>query len=1664
LSNGLSIKSKQLNLKYRDIENEISLLENQNNVPSNATYIDTPILLERNTLDLALSAGLTKEEIFGNSTPTSDIDLEGIKNALDSVKVNSNYDTRLPVTAEFQGLQHDSSTLKGILMLINADVLKIGQTLDDRSNGVKTSPQINYDLIDSLIDKNALSELDKTTLEEHKNLVLNKVVRPLQENKIALKAYRAQEKDPTGDPTASGQFDLIYGPPVSTKGQFVLTEDGLYYDSRSGGLPDIAVRKVITKDWNLEFNPNQGGKGIHYDDMDLNTFSNTIFSYDYTVTNNNVDKLYYIDKVLAGIENSKAKIVNDVSSQITDLLDSGYDASSALVQNYYRSLASHATSFNNQIKKRRKQLQIAGLFGGFIITDNNFQLGPDVIMKELVGEEARKIIKSYGSDSEWTFSTDYKYATITRNSRPHAFRIYSIIPINDFSYLKGTGLNPTIDTQNKTLLQSADIEDIILPIEPKFLKSSRSNSIFLSEFSIPRDGIGSLPYFSETTDVSGSGPLIKSLTDNITTEGLIVMYNFVKGNLLTPTDDEYQLKNEAHIGAPLNGKLVGFVSSMFLSGFGIARLGGTLYDPDLSENPEPWYEHIVDGGYVLLPNNCRGGKLYKGSNIIDDLTYNTSGFSFDTWVHLPEYSELFSDDHRYRLIVGCENTGPGKNKNSTGVITASRLVDDLANDKVVDYEKVHGMIMGFAINPNVTGNFEADDIVFGIWPTVSQNSPNGKWGPSVAIAEKVIGRNPLTATKTKLGMVIPNTILTNAGIGIDSTSSTFAHLNVSFDYHKDRITVYLDAQVLATSSISQCFNTNPGEPLNIPSPTYSTTNPDDLHLWSWGVNLGKQGESLRYARDRYYESIHKGLGNAPSYPLFTPWVIGGGFTDSIPRSKSLERTLGRNLTPLGFLGSNTNDSYFTGGVDTNGGVKGQHSPSIGGSKYQGLNRDIPRSGLDGFLGSFKIYNRPLSLKEVERNYDAQQGFFKFIRLIDDPQFFVESGFTIAIANTIPFSRRSTILGFHGITGAITEQLSSLNRFYRGVSAIGDANNLSATYLHTKLFTTEPSIFNTNGFQIQDEVYLFVDRAKRLGYKVKLTFGTCTQSSSLGGESTYSSVFNTYCSAITYAIASSLRTPRTITQGSLSYSYSGYDIDTVMLENEPDLTWSQSVNGSASGYATFIVSALKEIRSRLITSSIPVPKLGPGGWSNYRKTEWWTHFFNQCSAQGYSPSSFSTHSYNRNGTKFSQFDILGKIRRMAASYNVVSSFDLNMDEYNIDFFPTSNDNPNGITPECDNHRAAACLASYEIEALKNNFQASLFFIHDKIFTGTNVSYTDDWSGKSPGLFLVSGAPKPIWWAKQMVSRVASGSTIINPTRNASTSAQSWSHNCIASINSDDEMAVMVVNAPLSDPDAANSQASGYYREDFLDFLAFSNWDSSGYFNQFMSAIGQGLEYTISGYVQGANRNDHDEWGIFAIYYYVMDVPASRHPFTSTSSYANKIITADDLSAFVLNQGIWADATPSAGVPNFHANNPTWLSSIVAVKTQTRSLISSTNEQSRIVVNFDSNYVPTRISKQYLIDRDHNIPSSLPEFDISDPNSAYSRLRSDFPINLAPSSQEARYNAIDYGIDPVGKTYNFGTAGQYQELQGEDIAFLDVLNNQLVTYLRPNSVALIILERT
>jgi hypothetical protein len=684
------------------------------------------------------------------------------------------------------------------------------------------------------------------------------------------------------------------------------------------------------------------------------------------------------------------------------------------------------------------------------------------------------------------------------------------------------------------------------------------------------------------------------------------------------------------------------------------------------------------------------------------------------------------------------------------------------------------------------------------------------------------------------------------------------------------------------------------------------------------------------------------------------------------------------------------------------------------------------------------------------------------KIIDPVANTIQIVFNIDAGNLLTSALRSNVLGVHGIDGGEGEQVSALHRYFRAVSAPHDIACVASSYVHSKFFrTTAASIVPR--INVNAELLYFIHRAKSLGYKVKITFSTLSQAEAAYTQQGYHSNIESIASSIAHLIASSFRSPSSITVGSTSISYPGYDIDSFSLDNEADIGW-ENIGGTAVGFAQWNVSALRRVKELLVLSGISVPKLGPGGFSNYRKDIWWEPYFSECVSQNFQPSTIGVHSYQRNGSMWELFQIDQKIKNMAGSAGLSNSalMKIDHDEYNINFFAVNNDNPNSITPECDDNRGAVCLAANDISMIYRDVPSQVYFIHDKNFNNPNVQYSDNWSGKSPGLFLVSGAPKPNWWAKQMLLRSVDGSGIIQRTRSATTSSLSWHTNCIGSINGN-QMKLLLINAPLTSENLSDrNQTSAYFSDFYLDYIAFANFESSAVLGQFTSAIGQGADVVINGSINSSNNSKHKSWGSEFLRSYTLNLKC-QDPYNTIPLFAGRALTIEDLLLLMSSQHTWVINNGPTSYSSFSSNNPTWHTSVSGAKESLTGYMNGAAFNTQLTINFDSNFVPKRILSQYLLDKSNNRPVLLPEFNVNDANSSYSRLRTDYQANSNPAHQQARYDAIDLGINPSGKNYGFGTAGQYKPLaEGKGIADLSLAQNALSVVLTPNSMVLLILE--
>jgi hypothetical protein len=181
---------------------------------------------------------------------------------------------------------------------------------------------------------------------------------------------------PDYDPTPEREdplFRLTFGPPQAKQGQFLLSVDGLYYNSQtrlygdSEDPTDVPTLKDIeelefvpdAERWLLDHSPNLGGRGSSYSLKDLNEYVNTIFDIN-KVDNTKVLEAYYdADHMLQFIISQKNKRVADINSNLGDLAGSGYGPDSAMFVNYEQQIISEGAAFNDKINKRKKQIEVA---------------------------------------------------------------------------------------------------------------------------------------------------------------------------------------------------------------------------------------------------------------------------------------------------------------------------------------------------------------------------------------------------------------------------------------------------------------------------------------------------------------------------------------------------------------------------------------------------------------------------------------------------------------------------------------------------------------------------------------------------------------------------------------------------------------------------------------------------------------------------------------------------------------------------------------------------------------------------------------------------------------------------------------------------------------------------------------------------------------------------------------------------------------------------------------------------------------------------------------------------------------------------------------------------------------------------------------------------------
>jgi hypothetical protein len=144
---------------------------------------------------------------------------------------------------------------------------------------------------------------------------------------------------------------------------------------------------------------------------------------------------------------------------------SGFASDSAMVVNHYSNIAAIASNYDTKIKKRKKHLQLIALFASDTFSFTTASTDPSNDPKDL-GIGAGVLIQNVSE-------TDIpSWQTVER------------VPLNDFSFLKGKGINVPLKAQEDLLLFSEDLDDIILPLTPVFVETPKDKFSVIDKFSV----------------------------------------------------------------------------------------------------------------------------------------------------------------------------------------------------------------------------------------------------------------------------------------------------------------------------------------------------------------------------------------------------------------------------------------------------------------------------------------------------------------------------------------------------------------------------------------------------------------------------------------------------------------------------------------------------------------------------------------------------------------------------------------------------------------------------------------------------------------------------------------------------------------------------------------------------------------------------------------------------------------------------------------------------------------------------------------------------------------------------------------------------------------------------------------------------------------------------
>ncbi len=654
--------------------------------------------------------------------------------------------------------------------------------------------------------------------------------------------------DPSLEPSEQQEitesvFRLNAGPPRSRSGKFILSVDGLYYDSQVSGI-EPALLELAERDedlnfeeggfyngdlWKLEFDPSLGGRGIPMTKEDLSYYFNSILDPNKIDDSPSITKFYDQDELLLSLEGQKDRKVFDVSSELQELIDD--EVSQAVIDNMRQVMFSETSQYQDKINKRKKQVELAVKIPTFLGKGPQFTPGN--------------------------------------------------VPVNDFSYLAGSNFLLDIENQRKIVLDQADVTGVVLPLDVKYTEKIETNdSVYLDHILLANVAKGEI--VGDPLEPS-AGTL--QINTRIVEDNLFALYNYLSVETDDPSGSKFGVHNSSRLGAGSNSQMVGTPSSIFDRGLGIPFLSGVAFPKEGSS------EIDFMGSYTKLPETSE----------FQDFLYSTNGGTFETWVHMPYLDGVrngynLHDNNTlglYRLLLANENVGIADSKtpqpdiNNMSVDTGTGVV----RGSILGFTRDRRFTQGLSPSNNDNDN-SVENLVLVLAPTQSYDSSSAGF---------IANRTGNCARDSYHGMAVP-VFETFNGKSLSSCGNSFAQLSVSVDPQKDEVRVYIDGTKLMTSSYVDTFGVNRrGETFKAPSI--------------------KQNNSFEYS------------GGPSLDTYFTPWILGGGYTD-------------------GFSGGNFMGGEYGGKV----------------------------SGLRGYMGCTRFYSKPLTDADVLNNYKATKNFFKNVEV------------------------------------------------------------------------------------------------------------------------------------------------------------------------------------------------------------------------------------------------------------------------------------------------------------------------------------------------------------------------------------------------------------------------------------------------------------------------------------------------------------------------------------------------------------------------------------------------------------------------------------------------------------------------------------------------------------